>query len=160
MQNGRSIMGANMRRTKWLFSFTVLFAFLLVTFASLYGQSGIFDRVGVIPGHGSYSSLPIERVDLFTGNLTLSYRDIYLPGPNGLDVEVWRVYNSKILKDRQSGQTASVQAYHKSWVGIGWTMHMGMVHNYTSNTPVIEFPDGRLETAYPDNYSLPPPIDI
>lgn len=88
----------------------------------LHAQSGIFDRIGIIPGHGTYSSLPIESVDLFTGNLTLAYRDIYLPGPNGLNVEVWRVYNSKILKDRQSGQAASVQAYHKSWVGIGWTM--------------------------------------
>ena len=34
-------------------------------------------------------------------------------------------------------------------VGIGWTMHMGMVHDCGSNTPVIEFPDGRRETAYP-----------
>jgi len=114
-----------------------------------YGQSGIFDRTGIIPGHGSHGSLPEENIDLFTGNVTLRYRDVYLPGPNGLDVEVWRVYNSKILKDWQSGQPG-VQAYHKSWVGIGWTMHMGMVHQETSSTPVIEFPDGRLETAFPD----------
>jgi hypothetical protein len=119
----------------------------------LFGQSGIYDRVGIILGHGAYGSLPEENIDLFTGNGTLSYRDIHLPGPNGLDVEVWRVYNSKILKDRQSGNP-SVQAYHQSWVGMGWTMHMGMVHAYTSNTPVIEFPDGRLETAYPDNYGV------
>ncbi|NTV79799.1 MAG: choice-of-anchor D domain-containing protein [Candidatus Aminicenantes bacterium] len=115
----------------------------------LYGQSGVYDRVGVIPGHGSHGSLPEENIDLFTGNVTLRYRDVFLPGPNGLDVEVWRVYNSKILKDWQSGQPG-VQAYHKSWVGIGWTMHMGMVHQETSSTPVIEFPDGRLETAFLD----------
>ena len=34
-------------------------------------------------------------------------------------------------------------------VGIGWSMHMGVVHNCTSNTPIIEFPDGRRETAFP-----------
>jgi len=124
---------------------------------ALSAQSGIYDRVGVIPGHGSFGSLPEENIDLFTGNVTLRYRDIYLPGPNGLDVEVWRVYNSKILKDRQSGNP-SVQAYHQSWVGMGWTMHMGLVHSYTSATPVIEFPDGRLETAYPNNYNLGPNI--
>ena len=123
----------------------------------LYAQSGIYDRVGVIPGHSTFGSLAEENIDLFTGNVTLRYRDIFLPGPNGLDVEVWRVYNSKALKDRQSGDP-SVQAYHQSWVGMGWTLHMGMVHSYTSATPVIEFPDGRLETAYPNSYNLGPNI--
>jgi RHS repeat-associated protein len=117
----------------------------------LYGQSGIFDRTGIIPGHGSYSSVPEEIVDLFTGNVTLRYLDYSLPGPHGLDVKIWRVYNSKILKDRQSGNP-SLQAERRSWVGIGWTMHMGRVHNYLTDTPIIEFPDGRLETAWPDNY--------
>ena len=117
---------------------------------SLYGQSGIFDRTGIIPGHAVYSSLPEESVDLFTGNLTLRFRDIFLPGPNGLNIEVWRVYNSKILHDKPvSQQNPTVQAYPKSMVGIGWTMHMGMVHNAYSSTPVIEFPDGRRETAFP-----------
>jgi RHS repeat-associated protein len=112
------------------------------------GQSGIFDCTGIIPGHGFYSSVPEERVDLFTGNLTLRYLDIFLPGPNELNIEVWRVYNSKILRDKQSGNLV-VQAYPKSMVGIGWMMHMGMVHNFTSNTPVIEFADGRREMAFP-----------
>lgn len=128
---------------------SVIFACIL-SLGHLYGQSGIFDRTGIVPGHGAYSSLPEERVDLFTGNLTLSYRDIFLPGPNGLNIEVWRVYNSKILQDRLTSQPSpTVQAYPKSMVGIGWSMHMGMVHNCTSNTPVIEFTDGRRETAYP-----------
>jgi hypothetical protein len=52
---------------------------------------------------------------------------VFLPGPNGLNVEVWRVYNSKIFKDKQDGQASSVQAEHKSWVGIGWTMHMVII---------------------------------
>jgi hypothetical protein len=69
-----------------------------------YGQSGIFDRTGHIPGHSAYSSLPEESVDLFTGNLTLSSRDIFIPGANGLNIEVWRVYNSKVLFDRPIGQ--------------------------------------------------------
>lgn len=139
---------------KSLGSRLVLLVFLVWTGSTLLqAQSGIFDRTGVVPGHGSFGSLSEENIDLFTGNVSLRYRDVYLPGPNGLDVEVWRVYNSKILKDRQSGNPV-VQAYHRSWVGLGWTMHMGMVHNYSSSTPVIEFPDGRLETAYPNNYGL------
>jgi hypothetical protein len=53
-------------------------------------------------------------VDLFTGNLTLRYRDIFIPGPNGLNIEVWRVYNSKVLYDRPTSQpNPTVQAYPK-----------------------------------------------
>ena len=125
----------------------------MLSMGQLYGQSGVYDRAGIIPGHGTYSSLPGETVDLFTGNLTLAFRDILLPGPNGLNIEVWRVYNSKVLQDRQQSQpNPTVQAYPKSMVGIGWTMHMGIVHQYSSSTPIIEFPDGRRETAFPDNY--------
>lgn len=118
--------------------------------STLLAQSGLFDRIGFIGEHGTHGSMPFEQIDLFTGNVTLSFLDVYLPGPNGIDLKVWRVYNSKILKDRQSGQSASVQAYHQSWVGMGWTMHMGMVHSYSSSNPIIEFPDGRLETAFGD----------
>jgi len=83
----------------------------------LQAQSSIFDRIGMIPGHGTHRSFSEENIDLFTGNVTLRFRDAYLPGPNGFDVEVWRTYNSKILKDRLSG-SPSVQAYHQSWVRI------------------------------------------
>jgi len=91
-------------------------------------------------------------VDLFTGNLTLRYLDVFLPGPNGLNVEVWRVYNSKVFKDRKDGQSVSIQAEPNSWVGIGWTMHMGRIYDPDSANPVIEFPDGRREPLYLDNY--------
>ena len=131
-----------MKRVSRAAILSVIFAGIL-SLGHLYGQSGIFDPTG-IPRYGAYSSLPEENVDLFTGNLTLAYRDIFLPGSDGLNIEVWRVYNSKILQDRlMSQQNPTVQAYPKSMVGIGWSMHMGMVHNCTSNTPVIEFPDGR-----------------
>jgi hypothetical protein len=137
----------------------LFFILLILSFGlGLYGQSGIYDRTGVIPGHGSHGSLPEENIDLFTGNVTLRFRDVYLPGPNGLDVEVWRIYNSKILTDWQPGQQPGIQAYHQSWVGMGWTMHMGMVHAYSSSAPVIEFPDGRLEQAYLNNCGLGPNV--
>jgi hypothetical protein len=87
-----------MKKTAGVVCVLAASAILLISSAG-YGQSGIFDRTGIIPGHGSFSSLPEESVDLFTGNLTLAYRDIYLPGSDGLNIEVWRVYNSKILQD-------------------------------------------------------------
>ncbi|MCJ7487743.1 MAG: hypothetical protein MUQ25_16485, partial [Candidatus Aminicenantes bacterium] len=45
----------------------------------LFGQSGVYDRVGIIAAHGSHGSLPEENIDLFTGNVTLRYCDVYLP---------------------------------------------------------------------------------
>jgi hypothetical protein len=117
----------------------------------LYGVSGIYDRIGIIPEHGLHGAVPEENIDLFTGNLTLRFQDIRLPGPNGFDTVVWRVYNSKILRDRLPGGVWNMQQDPYSWVGMGWSMHMGVVHNYLSTQPVIEFPDGRFETAYPNN---------
>ncbi|HLP45033.1 MAG TPA: hypothetical protein VK469_03765, partial [Candidatus Kapabacteria bacterium] len=88
----------------------VLFIFLIISFflvnlapLTLYGVSGIYDRIGIIPGHGLHGAVPEENIDLFTGNLTLRFQDIRLPGPNGFDTVVWRVYNSKILRDRLPG---------------------------------------------------------
>lgn len=119
---------------------------------NLYGQSGIYDRIGFIVEHGLHGAVPEENIDLFTGNVTLRYLDIYLPGPNGFDLKIWRVYNSKVLKDRLAGGMTDLQQEPYSWVGMGWTMHMGRVHSYLSDMPVIEFPDGRCESAYQNKY--------
>jgi hypothetical protein len=101
-------------------------ALIVVAVGPLWAQSGVFDRAGSIAGHGTYSSVPGESVDLFTGNLMLAFRDIFLPGPEGLELEIWRVYNSKVLGDGSPGQ-GGVQAYPKSMLGIGWSMHMGII---------------------------------
>jgi RHS repeat-associated protein len=133
---------------------TVLFLLVIVSVLSalpLYSVSDIYDRIGIIPEHGLHGAVPEENIDLFTGNLTLRFQDIRLPGPNGFDTVVWRVYNSKILRDRLPGGVWNMQQDPYSWVGMGWSMHMGIVHNYLSTEPVIEFPDGRFETAYPNN---------
>ena len=55
----------------------ILFIFLVWTGSTLLqAQSGIFDRTGVVPGHGSFGSLSEENIDLFTGNVSLRYRDV------------------------------------------------------------------------------------
>jgi len=136
--------------------FFLLIVFLLSGFSNnLFAQSGsmgIFDRIGIIGEHGLHGAVPEENIDLFTGNLTLRFLDIHLPGPNGFDLNIYRVYNSKTVKDRIAGNPATLQLEPYSWVGLGWSLHMGRLHNanFISNeTPVIEFPDGRWETAYP-----------
>ncbi|RFT15310.1 MAG: YD repeat protein [Candidatus Saccharicenans subterraneus] len=141
--------------------FSFLPSFLLIAFLFIgisdnlfaqYGSNGIFDRIGIIAEHGFHGAVPEENIDLFTGNLTLKFLDIQLPGPNNFDLVIWRVYNSKILRDRIAGNPAVIQQEPYSWVGLGWSLHMGRLHyanNKADDTPVIEFPDGRWETAYP-----------
>jgi RHS repeat-associated protein len=121
---------------------------ILAAIPHLHAESGVYDRIGIIAEHGLHGAVPEENIDLFTGNLTLKNLDIHLPGPNGFDLNIWRVYNSKILKDRLPGSAWGIQQEPYSWVGIGWSMHMGRLHNFNTETPVIEYPDGRWETAY------------
>jgi len=138
-----------MRVIEEKFSGFLIIASVLFMFASFgFAESGVYDRIGIIPEHGFHGAVPEENIDLFTGNLTLRFLDIYLPGPNGLDLKIWRVYNSKILRDRLACYPWVVQQEPYSWVGLGWIMHMGRVHNFSFETPTIEFPDGRWETAY------------
>ena len=121
--------------------------------------SGLMDRIGIYPEHGFHGGVPEENVNTFNGNLTLKYTDISIPGPNGMNVNIYRIYNSKLYRDSHSvtpGALGSMQQDPESWVGLGWSMHMGRVHGFdppSSEIPIsIEFPDGRSEKAYLSKY--------
>ena len=90
---------------------TVLWISLLCMPGIVYGQSGIFDRTGIMPGHGSHSSLPEESVDLFAGNVTLRYLDYRLPGPNGLEVGHRKLSLNANPKERRTFTTMAQQHY-------------------------------------------------
>ncbi|MCP5050714.1 MAG: hypothetical protein GY940_26360, partial [bacterium] len=116
----------------------------------IWPESGIYDKIGIDVRHGLHGAVPEENIDLFTGNLTLRNLDIHLPGPNGFDLKLWRVYNSKIIADRLEVGDRPIQQEPDSYVGFGWSMHMGRLHNINGLSKTIEFPDGRWETAYND----------
>jgi len=147
-----------MIKTRRLLFPMILIASLLIAVSNSFGQSNpyeprMYDRIGINAEHGLHGAVPEENIDLFTGNVTLRYLDILLPGPNGLDLKVWRVYNSKLIRDRLlGGGELSIQQEPFSWVGLGWTMHMGRLHNPTSETPIVEYPDGRQDTLYRNKY--------
>lgn len=116
----------------------------------LQAQSGIYNRIGVVLGHGALGSLPEEDIDLFMGNVALRCRDIYLPGPNRLDVEVCRVSGSKILEDCLSGNPV-VQAAILRRPGLLDAYGHGP---FQFSVATIEFPDDWQEIAYPNNFGL------
>ncbi len=132
-------------------AFILLFHFSL----GLSGQenptesSNLYDRMGVITERGLHGAVPEEHVDLFSGSLVLKNLDITLPGPNGFDLNIWRVYNSKVNTEYTNTTYSYPQQETSSWVGYGWSMHMGRILNPDSLNPAIEFPDGRQEGTFP-----------
>lgn len=130
--------------------------FCLINFSLLlFGQenptesSNLYDRMGVIVERGLHGAVPEENIDLFSGSLVLKNLDVTLPGPNGFDLNIWRVYNSKVNTEYTNTTLSYPQQETGSWVGYGWSMHMGRIQNPDSSNPVIELPDGRQEATYP-----------
>ncbi|MCM2356858.1 MAG: choice-of-anchor D domain-containing protein [Geobacteraceae bacterium] len=102
-----------------------------------------------------------ENVDPFSGILTLAHTDLHLPGNGGLDVNLIRTYNSMIWGRRDTSFPGLVAKNERSPLGIGWTMHMGIVHNpagqgsgywqsFQPDNPIVEMPDGSKHVFYND----------
>ena len=114
-----------------------------------------YENPGFNPHREYVNQAPNEHIDPFTGNLTLSYTDLFLPGYGGLDLKIQRVYNSKVIEGYGTGQAKYIV---DSPAGLGWTMTMGYVLNPnfgdTSNPflsgqhPIIVMPDGSEHMVY------------
>ncbi|MCK4251755.1 hypothetical protein KAX97_09915 [candidate division WOR-3 bacterium] len=128
--------------------FSILSTFLIAGVAVAGYDDPFYDFRGFNPTRGSYSYEPEEHLDPFTGNFTLIYTDIHLPGNGGLDLTIMRVYNSDIYRDWEQPQIVPVP---DSWVGFGWSMHMGRL--VFPNLPNLDgayliMPDGSNHTFY------------
>ncbi|MFN7971298.1 MAG: hypothetical protein U0166_02960 [Acidobacteriota bacterium] len=130
-----------------------------------------FNRNSVMNDQKAYfSSAPEEVVDPYTGTLSLVFKDVVLPGRNGFDLTLYRVYNSKIYgrsdPEIGSGQDGPYPTNMLSWsqktsLGWGWSMHMGLLRNGAMasggnsgsscewNHPTFEAPNGTTVVFYP-----------
>ena len=99
--------------------------------------------------------LPQETIDLFNGGLSLTYRDIHLPGPNGFDLDIIRWYNSKI---NQKNTSCVTQDFEETSLGIGWHIHLGRITGGTGSGRRMELPGGIQETFY-DQVSISVPTN-
>lgn len=133
---------------------SLLRVFLLIVCALAWGYAPStaqtrLDRHGVLNGQAVHPGMPDEYVDPLSGNLVLVQTDLVLPGNNGMDLRVQRVYNSHIYPDyAANGSTALAE---DSWAGTGWTLHYGRVINPGSTDPgatQIEMGDGSRHALY------------
>jgi YD repeat-containing protein len=126
------------------------YLFLLLILTMIPGWAGYDDPFYDYRGQNSFreseSFQPEERFDPFTGNFYLIYTDVYLPGNAGLDIKIMRVYNSDIYRRDGAGDVPVPD----SWVGLGWSLHMGRLVCPTNEPKYLEMPDGSKHQFYID----------
>ncbi|MCK4249975.1 RHS repeat-associated core domain-containing protein [candidate division WOR-3 bacterium] len=127
---------------------TTFLILLTTSIAQADYDDPFYDYRGQNSFRQDYSYQPKEKFDPFTGAICLIYTDLYLPGNGGLDLRIMRVYNSNIYRDYYG----SSQLVPDSWVGIGWSLHMGrLVNPQDWNFRYLEMPDGSKHKFYSDN---------
>ncbi|MBI4690099.1 MAG: RHS repeat protein [Nitrospirae bacterium] len=129
-------------------------------YASSSGADTFYDSPGLDPNRVTEGIADFEHIDPYTGGLTLNFVDMRLPGNGGLDLVIQRTYNSKNAcrewSETSGGgstvlscQNTNIDQGQSSWVGMGWSLHMGrVIVSSTSPKYVIEMPDGSQHAAY------------
>jgi YD repeat-containing protein len=101
---------------------------------------------GINPYREQISQDGIESVDPYSGKLMVRYLDLFLPGNGGLDIKVFRTYDTARIFGLQVGSSLL------SPMGNGWTFHFGSligdyvcepIANASDSRPVFYLPDGR-----------------
>src|SRR3990172_1249831 len=131
----------------------IFILFVVFFFPAFLSADELYDSPGFDPHRETFTSMPNEHIDTFTGGLILSFEDIRLPGNGGLDLVIQRVYNSKNTCNEWRewlGAWSCSSAEENTWLGYGWTLHFGKLFNSDNvNVPhVVEMPDGSRHTAY------------
>ena len=136
------------RRFRVLRAITCGVAVLAAGAAGRVLADDMFDATGFDRKRETFTQLPYEHIDPMTGNLILTFTDLVLPGNAGFDLKIQRTYNSKIYRNYETQGTTLGE---DTWVGVGWTMHLGRVFNpHSTDTapPVIEMSDGSRHKTY------------
>jgi RHS repeat-associated protein len=105
------------------------------------------------PEHDGTHVSEAQRVDTYSGALTVTHVDISLPGPGGFDLEIIRTYSSKIW---QWDANHLVKTGEETTVGIGWRLDMGRLFEVPSGIDpgaayVLELPNRGHVPFYTDD---------
>jgi YVTN family beta-propeller protein/YD repeat-containing protein len=113
---------------------------------------GGYDETGFQPNRIYLSYSPHEFINPYSGNLTLSHKDVILPGNGGLDLTIQRNYNSKVL---YLPPPLATWVPTEGAMGIGWDLHFGRIAPFDEPfLPVagLTMPDGSIHLIYNNNH--------
>lgn len=99
-----------------------MFPLALVMAAHAYVPGTVdtpYAQQGVDPNRAGMAFSGEEQVDLFSGQVTLSYNDHCVEGAYGLDMCITRTYSSKVVDESLS------PINDDGWAGIGWLVNPG-----------------------------------
>lgn len=130
-----------------LLSSGALLVIAALAFPAIAEDSTNYDEPGITHGREYLAQHFAERIDPFTGNLSLQFEDLRIPGNAGFDLRVIRSYN------------ANATGTALSPFGRGWDMHFGRVtlrpdqtcSGATPQTMTLELPDGSRQTLHRSN---------
>ena len=118
----------------------------------------LYEKPGFNSGHAYDGVLPEETIDLFTGALNVSQRDV--PVKNIKAYEdfqdlITRHYSSKIYRQFIQGGAcfANGPSGEDQFVGFGWSLHFGRLWDPQSANPTLELPDGSRHVFYVDSHN-------
>jgi len=134
-----------------IFFFLLFFIIPSSIFADEFSTDEYYDAPGFNPNRDTFSIVPYEHIDTFTGNVILNFIDARLPGNGGLDLVIQRTFNSKLACILWVGTYEGwycAQVVENSWVGNGWILHFGRIIDPYNKNPEIEMPDGSRHKLY------------
>ncbi len=114
--------------------FVLIFFIIVGSLAPVLTLGADLVDPGQITFRSPVSNMDFEQIDPYTGNLTLTHKDVALPGNGGLDLEIYRSYRT----DR------NVLSY--SVFGLGWDLHFGRLRR-SGDYISIELQDGTVNSA-------------
>jgi YD repeat-containing protein len=123
-------------RTFFPFFMLIFTVFLISNTTSIFAEDGEVDP-GQITFRTPVSEIQNEKIDPYTGELSLTYTDLTLPGNGGLDLSIVRTYQGNRI-------------FNYTPLGNRWDIHMGRI-KLNGDYIIIELQDGTMNTAVIDS---------
>lgn len=156
VKNLGAFMRNSNRRINLAFAITLVAFFCISVAQAAIEPQHEFEKPSYLSGHGYDGIIPQEEVDLFTGGLTISQRDIPANNVKGFDdfyPLLTRTYTSKISRQAVAGTCDPSGIYiEDEFAGLGWNLHFGRlwVDPLAQTNTVLELPDGSRHMFYND----------
>jgi YD repeat-containing protein len=179
IRNRGLLVSKRHKRLSWLivcsFAVSVLLPSVMLADGGVV-LPGFNGESGINPFRDQIQNTANEYIDPFSGLLNLTYVDLHIPGPGGMDIKVIRSYNSNsVYMARQSNVVTApylTRLFPKNTMGLGWNIHFGRILKLgfvggtslspcgvapllSAGNPILETPDGRQQVLFLNSTNFP-----